>query len=179
MRHALLKNALGLLVRLAIRLNDKGSVVLTFGATWDALTASRLFRALLALLPDRKLSQDLYTRTYILIAKHLKDFDPAANVTIPESLKVLMARREPLVAIHVHDEFARFCFLSRALADLKRPFTRVARRPTKCLETLRRRGIDLNDVRVVKNDVRSLVALRAALKRKDVICCAIDYDDLH
>src|SRR5262245_656889 len=114
MRHALQRKALKLLVRLAIRLNDRGSAVLTFGATWDALTASRLFRTLLALQPDSKRSQDLYSRTYILIAKHLKDFDCAANVIIPESLKVLMARREPLVAIHVHDEFARFSFLSRA-----------------------------------------------------------------
>jgi hypothetical protein len=178
-RHALLKIVLDLLVRLAIRLNDKGSAVLTFGATWKALIRSRSFRALLARLPDRKRTHDLYSRTYLLIARHLKHFDGAANVQVPEPLDALIAGPESLIVIQVHDPFDRFSFLSSALADRKRCFTRVASRPMRYLETLRKLGIDRKYVHVIKDDVYSLVSLRAALKRKDIICCAVDYADLH
>jgi hypothetical protein len=172
----LAKLVLDLLIRIAISLSDKGSPASTFFATWNVPIISRLYRALLQHVPecvkDRYPDRDVFARTYALLSTYLKDFDSSANVKIPEILKCFLMRNEPLIAIQLHEGFF---FLSRTLADLNRHFTRVAGDPNKHLRALREKRVNLEYATVVKNDIGSLVALRSAIKRNHVICCAIDY----
>jgi hypothetical protein len=148
---------------------------IAFKNSWESLLSSPVYRWLVRVgqTPARA-GTGVHGRTFELLSAGIPDFYRSAEILICSNLKDAIESDESFVAVQIHDGHR---FLSKVLAQHKRPFTRIVRNPTSYIQSLSKRGIDVSFARAIKDDLLSLTYLREAVKSNHVICSVIDYSD--
>jgi len=163
------------LVKRTVRKNMKHSPGETFKASWETLLSNPLYRWLVRIGQNSGVEGTrLHGRTFELLSRRIPDFYRSTEILICDNLKDAIESDKPFVVAQLHDGHR---FLSRVLAQHKRPFTRIAPDPTSHIQSLSDLGIDVSCAHAIKDDLLSLAYLRDAVRSNHVICCSIDYSD--
>ncbi|MCG6882700.1 MAG: hypothetical protein LJE62_02965 [Silicimonas sp.] len=139
---------------------------------WKYLSRAAFFQWLLGRL--RVLQSRAGRRSILLdrIIARKPELSRAVRLHVPAELSEALDTGDAPLFLQVHELHLSLTLL---FARQRRQFVRLVGNPERHGANLSARGIDLSLVHFVKNDGKSLLALRDCLKLGLPICCAVDF----